>query len=119
MPKKRKNRNKAEGRTLEEAVYIFIIAILLLLIILFAAKTYDNYHAYQQRHDYFQQKNITVQPWMTLKEINHNFNITYSEIYSAIGNTTGVNIHISLDRYCIVYNKNCTQIVSELNDITK
>ncbi len=104
---------------MQKIIYILIIIILIFLIFLIAARTYENYSLWQQRHYYFRQNGITIQSWMTLKEIEHNFNLTYSQIYSAIGNTTAINYHISLDRYCIFYNKNCAQIISELNNLRK
>ncbi|MGA2130222.1 MAG: hypothetical protein ABSG05_01220 [Candidatus Pacearchaeota archaeon] len=112
MPRK----NKKKKHIL---IYIILIIALIISILLLAASTYRSYSAWQQRHNYFSQQNITIQSWMTLKEINHNFNLTYNQIYSAIGNTSSINNHISLNRYCIVYNKNCNQILMELNNLIK
>lgn len=120
MPNKNKSRNKKKKSGLiQEIIYILIIIILILLIVFIAARTYENYSLWQQRHNYFSQQGITIKSWMTLKEISHNFNLTYSQIYSAIGNTSSINNHISLDRYCIVYNKNCNQILTDLNNLRK
>lgn len=119
MEKRKVRKNKKKNRVIQEVIYALIIIILIFLIILFAIRTYENYSVWQQRQSYFHQHSITIQSWMTLREISHNFNLTYPKIYSTIGNTTVINSHLSLNRFCIVYNKNCNQLVAELNNLIK
>ena len=112
-------RKKAKNNILEKIIYALMMIVLLSLIILLAIDTYHSISSWQQRHVYFRQPGAEIQSWMTINEISRNFNLSHSQIYSVLGTSGTINNHISLDRFCSLYNKNCTLIVSELKNLSK
>ncbi len=107
-------------KTNNKILLVIIIIFLVLLSFLIIYRAYTNYSQWRNYHNYFSQENPQIQSWMNLNTISKRFNLTDEELNQALDiNGTKVNKHISLDRFCKEYNKECSVIVENLNQLIK
>jgi flagellar basal body-associated protein FliL len=97
------------------AIVIIIILLLLMSIALFRA--YRNFSVFEEHRNYFNSEEAKIEPWMNIHAITFNFNITQEQVVSYFNVSERINPEASLNRLCKQYNKNCTEIVADLNKI--
>jgi uncharacterized protein YneF (UPF0154 family) len=98
-------------------IYIILILILAILFFLVILQSYDNYLTWKTNHNYLKQQNPEIESWMTINMISKNFNISYEKIFSEL-NVNKTNVHVSLDRFCKQYRRDCGEIINNLNSIS-
>jgi len=103
----------------QRIIYIILIVLLLISIFFFALRTYEHYSAWKEYRTYFKNPDARIESWMNIKTISEKFNISYDQIFTTIGADKQVNIHMSLDIFCKVYNKNCPGLVEALRSLAK
>jgi hypothetical protein len=111
----------ARGERNYKKHFYFALAaiILLLLFIAFSIfRVYVNYHTFEEQKHYFKNSGVEaeIEPWMNIKIIEANFNISKVEIVSYFNKSSNeINSEASLYRLCKLYKQNCTIIIDELN----
>ncbi len=101
---------------MHQAILIMLIIIILLVSsVLLIIKSYKNYNAWKEHRNYLKQ-NPEIQPWMSIKLISKEFNLSEQEIFQRINiNESKINSHISLNNLCKKYNKNCAELIAEIS----
>jgi hypothetical protein len=95
-----------------------LILILVLLTVMFAARTIQKYETWKQHKDYLKSGNKTIQDWMTVNLIMNRSGIPKELIYKELGiNSSFTNDRKHLIKICQENKINCTQVISRLNNI--
>ena len=95
-----------------------LLIIIVLLTILFTARTIQNYETWKQHKDYLKSGNKTIEDWMTVNLIVNRNNIPKELIYNELGiNSSFTNDRKHISKLCQENNLNCKQIVARLNSL--
>jgi len=103
----------------QRTTFIYLVMILIILALIFSAlfRAQEDYEAYQETKEYFNQPDIQIQDWMNIKLISSNFNLSSQEIFVEMGvDGTKINPHMSLYRFCKEAHQNCTLLIEKLNN---
>jgi hypothetical protein len=107
----------------EKRKFVFwslLLIVLILLTILFTARTIQKYETWKQHKDYLKSGNNTIQDWMTVNLIVNRSGITKELIYNELGiKSSFTNDRKHLRQLCQENNLNCTQVVARLNSLSK
>ena len=95
-----------------------LLIIVLLLTILFTARTIHRYETWKQHYDYLKSGNKTIQDWMTVNLIVNRSGIPKELIYNELGiKGSFTNDRKHLSKLCQENNLNCTLVLSRLNSL--
>jgi len=100
--------------------YIILILILLLLILLFSFRAYTHYTELKSHREHIRQPDSKIKSWMPLILVMKDFNITEDELIKILKiDNSFRNRRLTIDLVCKKNHLNCTEVVSELNDLRK
>ena len=100
-------------------LYILIAALLLIIILLFQ-NAYSHYSQFKSHENFFRQPHPAIEPGMTFVQISRQFNLGGGEILNQTSvPKVVINPHLTLERFCIQYNQNCTLLVEKLNRLVR
>ncbi|MCZ7402358.1 MAG: hypothetical protein O8C61_09060 [Candidatus Methanoperedens sp.] len=106
----------------DKRMFIFwslLLIILLLLTIMFAARTSQRYETWRLHNDYLKSANKTIQDWMSVNLIVNRSGIPKDIIYNELGiKGSFTNDRKHLSKLCQENHLNCTQVVAGLNRLT-
>ena len=95
-----------------------LLIILVLLSILFAARTINRYETWKEHREFLKSGNITIEDWMTVNLIVNRSGIPKELVYNELGiKESFTNDRKHLSKLCQENSLNCTQVVARLNSI--
>jgi len=93
----------------------YILIVLVLILCLFAVRTYRQYNILRTHIEHFRQPNPEIEPWMTVSLVAKQFGIPEDEIFQEL-NTTKKLSHerLTLDGICKKNHLNCTDVINKI-----
>jgi len=105
----------------EKKKFIFwslLLIILVVLTIIFAARTIHRYETWKQHNEFLKSGNKTIEDWMSVNLIVNRSGIPKELVYNELGiKESFTNDRKHLSKLCQENNINCTQAIANLNRI--